>query len=1723
MEDIPADQKTMGATETKEPEQQPEEAQAEEVTAASAAPTLEENADPFHIGNTLTIVSDQHGLTVGKVVYRDANLLRIMPMEASDRAIDFPLTGGDGMEFAPETGVTEVELIERQASDYYVDFLGARPGEALEFFTVDGKEAAPSGVVAEIVKTATKDSIRLEDGRTLRFRGVGPEPPIAVIRVRTAANLAAEASAAAAPGAEDAAAVATAAAARQRDLMDLLFSVLPTAQVEIIPTAERSYPDSLQREDLFQDLMSSLTEKQRTNPRRIRYLEREVDLAMALKNAVIQRSETGSIEGVLPQEINTFGDAVIATGAPIPVLVPIVDAARVLNLDSAEPSDGSYKASDVLPRDLHALESDALRAEEMYLAGSADTNAFYTYIHDQMSQELITLAGKSAGTEWREDQDVIRTAGFDKAVQSLSSGLPDGKQDVTVAFLVSSKTADRSIRVVGPMRTYNHKTGETNLVASSDPTALAGYAVLPPKAALKLRPPVRPGDLPMALLYSASLEADNLPTISRTLQDLFASEPSPQNAWTMEPGGAGGVQIAEWLQGVLRYAVHPSESLGPRTSAMLGLLDALGVGGRDASVAVANVVRRWVSQSQAQWRALLKAQREAVQKALDEEQPRTFQSVTGPDATVWNTLTEAETLKELIGDIRRRNPTIAEAPTLLSAALTQEAQGDAAPLAWLTIAKMDGRTNERLDEKLASGALAASRAYTLRRKALRDIELLRLRAEPEINPCEHVKQLEAIRNLSDVLQRSRMLREFIEEYQGARKGEWMTCTLCQQNAVCYHEIMELEALAQPARMDAIQKQMLIRYGGGRYEGRIICKNCGQGLQELDYDEHVEFDDEGRPITEGSVLTEEQMADTDESVWQQATKAFTGPLVTFSTVSQREISTALQTLADEAGVILTEDVMRRIVRYTDLFVSSRAPDQADYEKKRAAMMVSAATKIRTATGAGVSAAAVDVPTYAAFIDQIRVVALIAFLAIELEIANPPLVVNRSSKVGCKFERGGWPMNPAATEKDPGALQYVACVASFLEREAPWRNLAWTGIRQVKQREAKILQIVWSSACLAIIGVDPKLKKLLPFTPELRSMITKAREDTEAHVRNAMVSQKDQLPVGFRPEPFPVTMARPGLEQNPLPSVSAAVSSGAVTPGMLASVASATRQQSAAVVSELHEAARASIAALPQKPANMTDFVCCATPIRAVEAGALLGAPESASLVTARYLLRGAVPTAVNAGTHLWQDFVPAIPAPVEQSVEAGAFFKLFLKYCYTGPQVGEPHEFSAGNICRQCGLSLGKPLDLVDFGKEGAAILAAQQGDLRVEASAAAFEALSEAVRRRRILTVPAKVAAPTWMEGLRGLVTAMASSRSDAVKDVGQALGTVLDDMADERTLSEAREDEVARVTLWAPVSELADQYRNVIGERLGPLVPTVAGRLGELRAREAATALATFDAMTEDPFLEGPRAIQEYWCAKTQAIAEGFRVKEAPVTRWFKKAAKGSHVERINKIVMGNFAWYGAEAALPEEARGIIRSIGRTLGPLVHDWTSFVRPAKEEGAVWGLVEAQTVLRALVMAVWQEAVSAASWMYDEVAGDAIRDTTAGAVADWSRALMIHAKQQFVRYSGEQIRQTLQQRAEVERTAVVNEILGQADDDLRAAEFLKKTFRIGRWALGKNLRAYDVDLLDAEVEQRRAQGIVDTAIDPVLLESQVLAASMALGVPPPEDGYDVNQGAAGDDY
>lgn len=1701
----------------------------------------EQEGDPLHIGNLIVIVSDTHGYVVGTVIYRDNDLVRVRPQGVSDRGINFPMTA-DG-EFAEGLGVSMIEVIETVESPYYVDFLGARPGETLEFFKGEGEIAEPAGEVAEVIKTRKKDAIRLTDGRVLNFRARGPPAPIEVIRVRTAANLEAEAAATAAAEAGVVDEGATA-AARQAELLELLRSAAPVDEAEAVPVAEFLYPDGMQREDMFQDLIEELNDKQRRNPRRIRRLEREVDLLMSLKNISVARDGVGRITGTTRYDYRTIDDVIAGVNMMIPAAVPIVKAARTLNLDAMKPEgvedDLRYNPEHVEPRLLADVERSAVQQQAIYLGDAVPADGddaardFYAFMYNDLVNDQHTLNG-SRRHEWAVDQDVIRTAGLGEAVQGLSSGLFPGNTDpekgeaVSLAHLIADVT-DRSIRVLAPTRFTNARTGEESVIAPSDPSEVIGYAILPAKAAISLRPPRRAGDMPMALLYSASLQDDNLPTIAQTLRDLYTPEAGETlNVWTLDASKTGKMALANWLEIVLKYAVHPADSLGPRSSRLLSLLDSMGAGEHNMSEPVAVVVRRWVRQSQRIWGDLLKARREEIQKFLDAEEERKVQSVTGEDSRVWAALRGAESLADFMADIRRRNPTIADAPTLTVASFMSEAQGDAAPLAWGVLAAMDAR-EIAIDQIRAAAALTASRAYALRRKALRDIDLLSLRAEPEISTCPHTKQLEAVRNVRDVPQRARLMREFIEQYQGGKSGDWMTCALCAKPCVCYHEIMELEALAQPTRMDAIQKQILIRFGGERYGGKIVCKNCGQGLQDIDYDEHVEFDDEGRPIAQASVLTEDQMAEVDEeSSAKRAVAALVQPRVTFATKSQQELGDILQVVLERGGLLTPPDVVRQIVRYADLYVSLRAPTQAAYESFRQRAMTSAASKIRTATGA--AASTVDIQTYDAMIGQLRVVSLGAVLTIALQAAEPPITVNTPFPL-CKFSREGWPLDPAGKPDESGAVRYVSCVIGSIQKDMlPWKFLAWAGETKLEARQKKIVATLVQAATVILAG-DPKTGPL-SFTPEIRTLLTKAQTDVEAATRRKLVSHTDQVPASFRPEPFPPKVAAPAIERDPVPGIEAALAAGSASEEMIAEVAAAARLQGIAAAAALHAAAAEG------KGPNPQDDVCCATPIADVERGALRGPAAATPLARAQQLLRRGIPTAVSAGTHLWSEMTIPIATAAESVVEPDVFFKLFLKYCYRGPMVGDPHEFSVGDRCRQCGFALGIPAALVDITKNGAAIMAAQQGDLRVEITQGAFDALSDAVRRRRIIVPQAPVERREWMEGLHTLVATCRARTEIPEGSRLRAFAAALEEVLGAIGAHPAGEelDDIARATLWGPVVELLDSAREEVAARIGPLVAAGPGQVARARAEEAAKALAMFDAMTEDPFMEGPRAVQEYWCAKTMSAGKGFGVTEVrpfmPVTtaQWVEMPPPIR--ERLNKFMRENAQWYAGE--IGEDCRHVLRRLGAGLGPLMRAWIKYVRPAPGgASSLWTAMEGQVVLRSLIMQLWCDTLTPTSWMYAEIAAAAARDSAVAQLSNWTRALMFHVKQQFVRFTKERIKQILQQRAELERTSIVQEFEGIRDDDERGAALQMMNMRIGRWGKGGNIRDYDAGQLEFEIEQRRRMGVVDQTVEQIALEGAggggggagaAAAGDYGFGLGEAEAGsaYDVNHLADGDDH
>jgi hypothetical protein len=1629
--------------------------------------------DPLHLGNVITILSTKYGLVTGRIVYRDLNMVRIVSQEASDRALEFPLIT-DGSRFVPELGVSDIEIIEEQTSDYFVDTLGARVGETLEFFTLDGIEAGPNGVVAEIMKSPTKDSIRLEDGRTLKFRGKGPELPIAVIRVTTATTQAEKETPEALPQEAEP-------QEKQLDLVALLRAIRPAATIETVPTAERTFPDSMQREALLQDLVADISVKQRTNPRRIRMIEREVDLAIALKNSALLRGADGRSLGPNMKSIRTLNDAV-AEG-PVPAAIPIVKAAKILNLDSVPP-ESQFKDTDVFPRSLAQTESDSEMLASIYLSGAAPEFTggiaakarglgFYSYLYDLFDRDGRTLVGATEGS-WSEDQDVIRTAELGSPVQGLSAGITVSAE-ATPAFLLSDVT-DRTIRVLRSDQSIHVKSGVRNMVSPSDPTEVAGYVMLPIKAALSLRPPKRSGDLPTALLYSVALDTDNLPTLATTLRDLYSKEADPLHAWSTSDDQ---VEIAPWLEKILPYAVHPSDSLGPRGPRILAVLDSLGLGSANVSPPVHAVLDNWIRKNQAIWRNLLKERRSAIQAVLDAETDRIFEPISGAESKLFPATSElrAKALQDLIDTFKGRNPSLTSW-SMLTASMLTEAQGDGLPLLWSYIQKADGLTTT-IDEVNATLALEASQRFTIKSKVVKNAALNALKAAPEISTCAHVGRLETIRNVSDVLNRSRLLRDFIETYQGPRSGDWMTCALCTAGCVCYHEIMELEALAQPSRMDSIQKQILVRFGGERYEGKIVCKNCGQPLQDIDYDDHVEFDDNGKPITSRSVLTDEQMAEVTE------TRLDTPAALTFASASQRDIADALQVIVDRAGIQMPEEVTRRIVRYTDLYVGARAPPPAAYETQRARAIASASTKIKAATGTDIGS--VDVPTYAAVLDQLRVTALTGLVALALqtttmEVTTPfPL---------CEFSRGGWPIEPEAPKDGKGAVLYMACVVASIQREiTPWRNLSWAGLTKLESRRAAVLKATVSGLSIIVAG-DPKTGPL-SFTPEVRTELVRAQTDTVAREQQALVSRKDRLTHGFRPEALPKSVSRPGVEKNPLPAVEAAIQAGTVAPGMRLELRNAMQQQALATISGLHEVSQGI------KETQAIDSFCCPQPLQSLQAATVGPLGKAYGLLQTSH-------------TRLWQTQAEDMLDSVEPVVDETVYFKLFLRFCYQGPQVGRSHEFSFGHLCRQCGFSIRKPYDQIDFDKEGAEILASQEGPLKIEVTAAAFEALSTAVRRSKRVSVSSKaVGTVPWTEGLSRLVET--ATAKGPYEPFASALTGILAAPLPEVT------NVLGRSQAWGPLAIQYDELKAQITDRVGPLVPKQPGKDAERRARDAVAAFDTFDTLTEDPFVEGPRALLEYWCAKVSAAGRGFGITSVTGAKWFKISQQ--HNELINKLLTENAAWF---APLPDGARPVLAKVADTLAPFIQTWMNHVRPSP----TWTVEEARLTLRTIVFTVWRDAVSTTSWLYEDVTVAAERETIASAISDWTRSLMLHAKVQVFKFSKDRIKQILQQRAELERTSVVKEFEDMKDDDQRAAELMKKAFGIGRWSMGKNLQKYNSDLFEFESEQRLRMGIADAPVDPGLAENQGQGQGQTQdyglgGAAGPEDGYEVTQEAEGD--
>jgi len=841
--------------------------------------------------------------------------------------------------------------------------------------------------------------------------------------------------------------------------------------------------------------------------------------------------------------------------------------------------------------------------------------------------------------------------------------------------------------------------------------------------------------------------------------------------------------------------------------------------------------------------------------------------------------------------------------------------------------------------------------------------------------------------------------------------------------------MRLKILAEPWNAEGIQKRVMKTFGGERYLGKIVCRVCGQPLEDIEYDDNVEFDDSGKAVLTSSVLTAEQLAPLASiNIWGEpdptkmtakertvyartqradaiATEVAAAEAVYLErlTVTQRSIYDVYRSVT--AGVTVPLPLVSNIVRLTEQFIGAYVGVAGKLEALQAAKK-----STYDATIAKFGAKKYDsLPPRRESANAAAVGAIAALLAIAAQQGAISI-----TSTACTPNLKGYPGESGGDPAKSGVLKYLSCVIGSNSSQDPDRLLVDYVIPAA---------FSFSGNSKSTVKLAEDLVVSIPtlFTPEVVVATEEVVEDEEPV---AVTKHVEQVPSTFRPDMAPILVEAPLAETiGQLGKMRG--------PEVFEGVSDALRVQGMALIGNLHRNV-ASVTTIAQKS---TEGVCCPANMDS------WARTKPSQLLKIYAALLPDIPFLVANGSLFKTVVAPPTIQVAEGRIDEEVMAKLFKTYCHveTKPSYGNAHEFSYGNRCRRCGYTDDEP-PIADM-------------DVR-------FRPLSDRVRANRQLKERAGEGARlTWRAGLEQLADVSSPA-------FGTALKTCLAQPAIPAGLGE-KELKRKLIGVWAKMTE----HRDALKKSLFPGADTGIMKM-------------LID-LTADPFVEGPRLIQEYLCASVNAVATKFAIDSIKGAPWAGLARPID--ETMTKVLQKNAAWSVGVSVTPESLRRMVIA----LTPAISTWIKVVRPATD--LVWTVDQAQKLLLTLVLDAW---------------------ASSGVSTEFMTALLKHARSQSKKYSTEDVKRLLQLRAAEERALILSEFDSIKDEDQRAVARTLKNLGIGRWAIGKNITKLDAGVLLFEEEQRRKMGITD--------EDGVAAVTMGDEEPVDEEGYDVNQGADGDD-
>jgi hypothetical protein len=362
---------------------------------------------------------------------------------------------------------------------------------------------------------------------------------------------------------------------------------------------------------------------------------------------------------------------------------------------------------------------------------------------------------------------------------------------------------------------------------------------------------------------------------------------------------------------------------------------------------------------------------------------------------------------------------------------------------------------------------------------------------PVPNTCPHVEALETARKLghkhSDKPRdttKTKALLKVLNRFRGKVEDDWVWCNRCDQHLVCGHELLQVQEFLRPKEKDALHKELVLKFSGGQFGGRFICRVCGQGIQDLEFDTNIEFDDAGRPMMGRSVLVDQDAIEEEE-----INALLSGPVkeesLTFPSEEMNMMYKTIKKICGLAGINPEDSDYIAMVNDLNNYLSGLAT--------RAVYASAAKGK--------------KVQDYDIWYSVRYISAAAAIVLLNIQTHMPDYIVYYTSS-DCKEGFFGYPLEPQAAEG--GESQGINCVSTVIagvnDDEFPWNLTSLQKQSNLQKRKEAIMSFV-----------KLQIEAFIKF-PSVQGSIKKKQDYRIKLYGSSSGLKKDNIAGSFRPVPY-----------------------------------------------------------------------------------------------------------------------------------------------------------------------------------------------------------------------------------------------------------------------------------------------------------------------------------------------------------------------------------------------------------------------------------------------------------------------------------------------------------------------------------------------------------------------------------------------------------------------------